>query len=338
MPQFGESITEGHIVRWLKREGENIKEQEPLVEMETAKSVFSYESPFRGKLAKIVERDEAKVSVGSVIAHFDVSEEDAKRYLSLGIGEEIKKAKKPHGLSPAIRSLAKEHGMSLEEVIPLSPIRARIAEKMVLSRQKIPHAGCGVDVDFSAIEKWRSTQEKPPSILPFAMVAVIEALKKHPHMNSSLKEEGEKRWVEQYDSIHLGIAVASEQGLVVPVVHNAEKLSFKELVQEARRLIDGGRKGSLSPQDLAGGTFTINNPGAVGSIRTEQIIPYPQAAIVAINRVVRRPWVVGDAIEIRPIVGLDIAFDHRLIDGDVAIRFLVDVAKNLENFDFSKIS
>ncbi len=381
MPQFGESITEGHIVRWLKKEGESVTESEPLVEMETEKSVFSYESPFRGTLVKIIQGDEASVSVGSVIAHFEVSEDDEKKYLALGIGKSIgEKAqsdKKESGLSPMIRSLAKEHRIPINEVeglkgtgleghltkedfleflkkreppkseiqisktgiktIPVLPIRSRIADNMVLSKQRIPHAGCGLDVDLSTIEGWRADKKGAPGLLSFILVSVVQALKKNPHMNSSWREAEGKRWIEQYEAIHLGIATATDQGLVVPVIKEAQTLSFKRISQEVQRLIEAARKGNLALSELTGATFTVNNAGALGTLRSHQIIPYPQAAIVAINRVVKRPWVVGDKIEIRPILSLDISFDHRLLDGAEAIKFLSDIATELEGFDFKKI-
>ena len=389
MPQFGESITQARVVHWLKKEGESTKESEPLVEMETEKAVFAYESPFRGKLAKVLVKEEAEVAVGTEIAHFEVTEEDGKKYLSLGIGRAVGGAVAPattptagKGLSPLIRSLAKEHGIPQEEVekipgtgasgrvtkedflayvqrrggsrtaptmtpparegvktIPLTPIRSRIAENMVLSKSKIPHAGCSLDVDFSAIEKWRASRTaSTPGYLPFAVLSVIKALKTHPIINSSWKEGEGRRWIEQYDYVHLGIAVATDQGLMVPVIRNAQTLSLDQIIKEIERLVEAGRKGALTVQELTGATFTINNAGALGTVRSYQIVPHPQAAILATNRVVRRPWAVGDKIEVRPIMGLDLAFDHRIIDGDVATRFLVTVRDNLENFDFSRIS
>lgn len=411
MPQFGESITQARIVHWLKKEGEQVAEQEPLVEMETEKSVFSYESPFKGKLVKILQADEAEAPVGKEIAEFEVSDEDGKKYLSLGIGKQIEagvvepvsgRGERPLApttevpatsgvskLAPLIRTLAKEHGMSLEEVekipgtgpggrvtkddflrhisvaqakpsaavapstsavstptkvdrpgvtlVPLNPIRARIADNMALSKRTIPHAGCSVDVDLKLIEIWRSSQEKAPSYVVFAIVAVLKALKNHPLINAAFKEADGRRWIETYESVNMGIAVAGEQGLMVPVLKNAQKLSFREIEKELARLVEGGRKGTLKVDDLTGATITVNNTGAVGAVRTQQIVPPGQSSIIAFNKIVKRPWAVGDKIEVRPIMALDIMFDHRMIDGDHAGRFLSDVAKNLENFDFSQI-
>jgi len=423
MPQFGESITRARIVHWLKKEGDAVKEGEPLVEMETEKSVFSYESPFSGKLGKILEPDDVEAEVGREIAQFEVSDVDGKKYLSLGVGKVVEQSAASAGapvgatrraatavpfgiaptpsttipqpstspssgtkLSPLIRSLAKEKGLAIAEaekipgtgpdgrvtkddfekyvarrggvtpplqtstvpptrqgvtIVNVPAIRGRIADNMALSKRTIPHAGCSVDVDLKLIETWRSGREKAPSYVVFAIVAVLRALKNHPLINSAWKEGPEpnaKRWIESYDYVNMGIAVATEQGLMVPVMKNADKLSFPEILKALERLVDGSRKGTLKVDELTGATITVNNTGAVGAVRTQQIVPPGQGSIIAFNRVVKRVWVsAGDKVDIRPIMGLDIAFDHRIIDGDHAGRFLMDVAKNLENFDFSQI-
>jgi pyruvate/2-oxoglutarate dehydrogenase complex dihydrolipoamide acyltransferase (E2) component len=340
MPQFGEAITQGRIVKWLKKSGDAVTEGEPLAEMETEKTLFAYESPFRGKLLKTLRPDDAEVKVGEEIASFEVSDEDGKKYLSFGIGRSLDGAKasasggppppvskpsvpeKPFvsGGAVAARPNARPQGTR----IPLSPIRARIADNMVLSKQKIPHAATGLDVDLSNL---------PKPYFPQILLAVVAALKENPALNSSFKEEEGKRWIEQYPFIHLGIATATDQGLLVPVIRNAEKLSFEQISAEMTRLVEEGRKGGLKPQELSGGTFTVNNTGALGAIRSEQIIPYPQAAILAVNRVMRRPWVVGEAVEIRPILSLDLSFDHRIIDGDLAVKFLLTIRDKLEHFN-----
>ncbi len=353
MPQFGESITQSRIVRWLKNEGDSVSENEPLIEMETEKAVFSYESPFCGRLIKILEREEKELAVGAPLAQFEVSEADGKKYQNLGVG-----ISPPKSMSPLIKSLAKEYQITLEEIekikgsgpaghmtkddflkyvqsksrgiktIPLSPIRARIADNMILSKKTIPHAGCGLDVDMSSAEKLKT---KEVNYLVITLFAILETLKKHPLLNSSLKEQEGKRWIEEHEDIHLGIATATEKGLMVPVIRRAQTLSLVQLSKELVRLVEAGRQGKLGPQELTGATFTVNNTGALGSLRSSQIIPTPQVAILAMNRVEKVPRVVGDQILIRPVMALDLAFDHRLIDGDEAIRFLVDLKGFLEN-------
>ena len=393
MPQFGESITEALIVRWLKNEGDEVREQEPLVELETEKSVFSYESPFRGRLQTILGAPNLQVKVGTEIAHFEVEDRLAKKYLSMGIGREVgveapvaqpasvvvpkpatvtsPPSPTPSSLPPLIRSLAKEHGVPLAEVerlkgtgpggrmtkddflkfletqgsagvasgvkvIPVSPIRARIAEKMSLSKREIPHAGTGVDADLTRIEEWRATSGKY-SALAFVLFKAIPALKKFPVLNSSYRQKDGKGVIEEYPYVHLGIATATSQGLMVPVLRHADQLSFQDLVKRGTELIEKARAGRLSVEELTGGTFTVNNTGALGAIRSSQVIPPPQAGILAVNRIVRRPWVVNNEIKIRSILSLDLAFDHRLVDGDAACGFLEELRKELENFDFSVI-
>lgn len=388
MPQFGESITEALIVRWLKKEGDEVREQEPLIELETEKSVFSYESPYKGTLLKILQAENQHVQVGNEIAHFEVADEAGKKYLSLGIGKELGRfqpvqkpvaptaapaspalSADPKGLSPFLRSLAKERGISPEElekikgtgpdgrltqedllrhagstqktdgvkVTPMSPIRARIAEKMSLSKREIPHAGTGVDVDVTAIDEWRKKQNSSSGHLPFVAVAVLQALKKFPVLNSSLKGSGSDLRIEEYSHVHLGLATATEKGLLVPVLRFADRMNFRQIVEEGNRLIEKARSGSLDVSELTGGTFTLNNTGALGAVRSQQIIPHPQSGILAMNRVTPRPWVVNNEIKVRSILSLDLAFDHRIVDGDAACGFLIEVKSRLEAFDFSII-
>lgn len=389
MPQFGESVTQAVIVRWLKKEGETVKEGEPLLELETEKSVFAYESPFEGMLSKILQPENTEVKVGVMIAEFDVSAERGKKYGILGtvagsekVGAGLKTAPTRRKLSPLVRSLIKEHNLSDAELdqikpsgpegrltkedilnhlqakqgeglpasskpgiktIPLTAIRARIAEKMVLSKQKIPHAGCSIEVDMTEIVNWRRKENEAfkaregfsISYLPFAIVAVTKIMAQHPLFNSSLKELEGKKWIEQYDYVNAGLAVATDMGLLLPVIKNAHQKNFLELTREVNRLSLKGKKGELSVEELTGGTFTFNNSGALGAIRSQQVIPPPQVAILAMNRIVRRPWVLKDkqeTIAVRSIVDLDLAFDHRIIDGDHAVRFLVAIREQLENF------
>ena len=398
MPQFGESITEALIVRWLKKEGEEVIEREPIIELETEKSVFSYESPFKGKLTKQLQGENQQVAVGTEIAHFEVADEQAKKYLALGIGKVVGGASpaptkttasspspvmpaatpilssgKVSGLPPLIRTLAKEKGVPLEEVekfaaslpngrigkedflkylenrqsttssregvklIPMTPIRVRIAEKMSQSKQEIPHAGTGVDADVTAIDEWRAKSSSKVGHLPFVIVAVLGALKKFPVLNSSLKHQGGRPVIEEYAYVHLGIATATPQGLMVPVLRNAHELTFFAIVEQGTRLIMKARDGKLELSELTGGTFTVNNTGALGAIRSNQVIPFPQSGILAVNRVTKRPWVIRDEIRVRSIMPLDLAFDHRIVDGDAACGFLEEVRESLENFNFSLI-
>ena len=343
MPQFGESITEGHLVRWLKNVGDTVAEAEPIVEMETEKSVFSHESPFKGKMTKLIAAEGDNIPVGQIIAHFDVSDEDGKKYIQLGVGQAVDAgsapssppAKKFEEAKPAPAAKPVAAGVTL---VAVTPIRARIAEKMVLSKTTIPHAGTGLDVDLGNIDAWRKANPTPPSYLIFSLYTVLQVIKKFPLINSSWKEDSGKKWIEQYDDVNLGVAVATKEGLMVPSIKKANTLSFKELQNAVATLIESARNGTLKIDELTGATFTVNNTGSLGSYRTAQVIPPPQVAIMALNKVVKKPVAIDGQVVIRPVMSLDLAFDHRVIDGDYGIGFVDAVGKSLEAFDFTKIS
>lgn len=419
MPKPGETIHEGVIVKWQKKAGDLVEEKEALVELETEKAVFTYESPFKGKIEKILAEENASIPVGSPIALFDVSEEDGQRYLMLGVGLPVDKSEKSNvvaplaaptsvkgstsfdvaqdrrrtptttkqstSYSPLIRSLAKEQGLSNEELdqiprsdprgrlnkedvlnylknktsvqksttptvklqagdekVPLSVIRQRIAQHMTKSAAQIPKAGSGVDVDASEIWEYCKTHQVEfqnkyqVSLKPFHffLYAVREALKKFPKFNASYMEEEGKSFLIKHASIHLGFAVATLQGLFTPVVKNAQDKKFSDLCKTLVDLEKKAKEGKLSVDELTGATFVVNNPGAVGGSRCDQVIPLPTVAIIALNRIQKRPWVLGDEIKVRHVVGVDLAFDHRPLDGADAIQFVEEVKKILEHFPF----
>ncbi|MDO8461949.1 MAG: dihydrolipoamide acetyltransferase family protein [Deltaproteobacteria bacterium] len=401
MPAMGESIREGLLVRWVKKEGSAVSEKEPIVELETEKAVSEYESPFEGKLVQLLVSEGQKVPIGTPLAVFEISEEKAKKYLSLGIGMKYDgkatTAQEPAvsasssvtakvtpstledfsslRLPPLLRKIIEENNLSLaevqaiptssgrltkedllryleagpkkassdKEIITPSPIRLRIAENMSLSKSRIPHAGASVEVDLTELEEWRqshkeSFKKKMGSSLghlPFVILAAVQALQKFPVFNGSFKEEGEKKWLEVYKSYNIAFALSTPQGLFVPVVRQAEKISFLDLTQRIEELKKKGQEGKFAVSDLTGATFTVNNPGALGGVRSNQIISYPQTAIIAIGKLVARPWVIDGKITIRQIAFLDLSFDHRAADGNEAIQFLEEVRKNLEKFDLS---
>ncbi len=421
MPKPGETIREGVVVQWLKKQGESVEEKDPLVELETEKAVFTYESPFKGSLQKVLAEENASVPVGTPIALFEVSEEDGQRYLMLGVGlpvsgneagspvqkdvgatprgrpkmegqpQRAAPTKRPAVYSPLIRNLARENNISEDElgnipasgpggrltkedilnflkvgtaplVVPkpaavetpkytmqegdekvlLSVIRQRIAQHMRKSAEQIPKAGSGVDVDMSEIWEYHKTHQTEfqnkyqVSLKPFHffLYAVREALKKFPNFNASYMEENGKSFLVKHAPIHLGFAVATLQGLFTPVVKNAQNKRFVELSRALVDLEKKAKEGKLSVDELTGATFVVNNPGAVGGSRCDQIIPLPTVAIIALNRIQKKPWVMGNEIQIRHVVGVDLAFDHRPLDGADGIQFAEEVKKTLEHFPF----
>lgn len=225
-----------------------------------------------------------------------------------------------------------------DTVVPLTSVRRAIADHMVRSVHTSPHAYVLVEVDMSAVFRFRDREKRDfqqrygvnLTFLPFVARAVCEALRRHPTLNASWSDEG----IVLKREIHLGIAVALEDNLVVPVVRNADRLSLSGLATTMADLGNRARSNHLKLDEIQGGTFTLNNTGALGAVLTEAIINQPQAAIMTMDMVVKRPVVVdGDHIVIRPIMNLGMSFDHRLNDGLAATRFSRTVKELLETFD-----
>ena len=225
-----------------------------------------------------------------------------------------------------------------DTVVPLTGVRRAIADHMVRSVHTSPHAYVMVEVDMSAVSRIREREKAEfkrrydinLTFLPFVARAVCEALRRHPTLNATWSDEG---IVLKHD-IHLGIAVALEDNLVVPVVRNADRLSLSGLATSMAELGDRARGNHLKLDEIQGGTFTLNNTGALGAVLTEAIINQPQAAIMTMDLVVKRPVVVeGDHIAIRPIMNLGMSFDHRINDGLQATRFVRTVKDLLESVD-----
>jgi 2-oxoisovalerate dehydrogenase E2 component (dihydrolipoyl transacylase) len=224
-----------------------------------------------------------------------------------------------------------------ETVVPLTQVRKAIAEHMVRSRQTSPHAYVMVEVDMSAVWRIRDREKAAfeerhgvkLTFLPFVARAVVEALQRHPTLNASWSDAG----IVVKRAINLGIAVALEDNLIVPVVRDADRLSITGLATTMADLGARARSNHLKLDEIQGGTFTLNNTGALGAVMTQAIINQPQAAIMTMDLVVKRPVVVADAIAIRPIMNLGLSFDHRINDGLQATRFVTSVQKLLEGLD-----
>jgi 2-oxoisovalerate dehydrogenase E2 component (dihydrolipoyl transacylase) len=222
----------------------------------------------------------------------------------------------------------------LGELLPLTPARRLIARRMVESKQTAPHAWTMVEVDVTNLWAWRTVEKGAferehgvkLTLLPFFMHAVVESLRAFPLMNASFHEHG----IAVHRNVHLGIAIAADGGLVVPVVRNAEERSIRGIALAAGALIEKARNGRLDADDLAGGTFTVNNNGANGSILSAPILVPGQAGIATMEAVVKRPVVIHDAIAIRSMMNVCLSLDHRVVDGAIAIGFLADVKQRLE--------
>jgi len=236
--------------------------------------------------------------------------------------------------APPSLSASAEEG---DQLLPMTSVRRAIADHMVRSRQTSPHAWLMVEVDMSRVVRLREAGKAAfrerygisLTYLPFVARAVVEALRRRPTLNAQWSEAG---LVLKHD-IHLGIAVALEENLVVPVLRNADRLSIAGLAQAMADLGNRARANRLKLDEIQGGTFTLNNTGALGTVMTQAIINQPQAAILTMDAVVKRAVVVDDMIAIRPIMNLGLSFDHRINDGLQAARFLQDVRAQLEGLD-----
>lgn len=218
--------------------------------------------------------------------------------------------------------------------ILVSPIRRSIAQRMLQSVREIPHAWTMMEADVSGLvalvkgakEEFQRIEGVNLTYLPFFIKEVTEALNANPLANSTWTDEK----IVVHDSIHIGIAVAREEGLIVPVIKNADQKSVAALAKEVQELAEKARQNRLAVQDVQGGTFTVNNTGALGSVLSAPIINPPQAAIITSEAVVKRPVVVDDAIAIRSMMNICLSFDHRVLDGSSATAFLRSVKEGLE--------
>jgi 2-oxoglutarate dehydrogenase E2 component (dihydrolipoamide succinyltransferase)/2-oxoisovalerate dehydrogenase E2 component (dihydrolipoyl transacylase) len=224
-------------------------------------------------------------------------------------------------VAPAQHKAAERHD---DQILPLTSMRKTIAERMVQSRQTSAHVVTVFEADFSAVAKFREGREL--TYVPFVIHAVARGLRDAPLLNSSWGETG----IVLKQAINIGIAIALEEGLLVPVVKQAEQKRLTQLGQEVADLAERARSKRLQPEEVQGGTFTITNHGGFGSLFSTPIIHQPQIAILGVGAVQKRPVVINDAIAIRTMSYLSLSFDHRVIDGATADRFMNKVKSYLE--------
>ncbi len=384
MPQLGESVAEGTVVKWLIPKGELVKNDQSLLEVETDKVCLEIPSPASGVLTDILVQEGETVPVGTLLARLNSqpandapgSVETDTTHTTVQT-EDVPDVTPSHS-SPAVRQLAKEYDIDLsrltgtgtggritkndvldylakqeniqsttmesgkeqskhltptlqEEIIPLTTIRQTIAERMVQSRKTSAHVVTVFEIDFSAIEKIR--QIRKLTYLPFVIKAVTQAITAFPILNSSWSDTG----IVMKHDIHIGIAVSIDEGLLVPVIHHADQKALMPLAKEIADLAYRARNKQLRPQEVQGGTFRITNHGGTGSLFSTPIIHQPQIAILGVGAVQKRPVVIDDSIVIRPMGYLSLAFDHRVIDGAIADRFMTKVKDTLEREDWETV-
>jgi 2-oxoisovalerate dehydrogenase E2 component (dihydrolipoyl transacylase) len=253
-------------------------------------------------------------------------------------GEERKQVSSDPAPPPAMEPVTRRVPVTVypgDEVFPVTPMRRSIAEHMVRSERTAPHATVVMEVDMTVAVAWRAARKEEFSrregveltYLPIVLKAVTLALADHPRLNAVWDEER----IIHRKAINIGVAVALEDGLVVPVIRNAERLSLVGLAHAVAELAGKAREGKLAPDDLSGGTFTVNNPGTFGSLVSTPILVQPQVAILSTEAIIKRPVVVDDMIGIRSMMNLSLSIDHRALDGLAAARFLQQVKRWLES-------
>jgi 2-oxoglutarate dehydrogenase E2 component (dihydrolipoamide succinyltransferase) len=441
MPALGESVTEGTVTRWLKKEGDQIAVDEPLLEVSTDKVDTEIPSPVAGVLQKIIVQVDSTVAVGAELAVIDESSSPAKAAAPAPvvaaapvveqkpvavapvvaapvvepkpvvaapvvapapvISAQVNTTRSDDAyVTPIVRKLAAEAGVNLSTItgtgvggrirkedilaaapraaatptatslsstqsnytptsisqsgpiaasplrgttVSMSRLRKVIADRMVESLKISAQLTTVVEVDVTKIDRLRiaakasfeAREGVKLTFLPFFAVAVCEALKQHPVLNSSV--EGDQ--ITYHGAEHLGVAVDTERGLLVPVVKDAGDLNMGGIARRISEVASRTRENKITPDELGGGTFTITNTGSRGALFDTPIINQPQVAILGLGAVVKRPTVVkdtdgGETIAIRSMVYLALSYDHRVVDGADAARFLVTLKERLEEGRF----
>ena len=223
-----------------------------------------------------------------------------------------------------------------DELVRISAVRRQIAEHMVRSVSTSPHAWSLREVDVTKLQAYREANKDefssrygfPLSYVPFFVQIVSDALLKNPYLNSTWTDDG----IVLHHFVNMGIAVALPDALIVPVIKDADLMGFTDLAHAINDIATRARNKQLKPEDVRGGTFTLNNTGALGSVAGQSIINQPQAAILSTESIRKRPVVVNDEVVVRPIMNLTMSFDHRIIDGLAASRFMNDVSKGIEDW------
>ena len=435
MPQMGESIAEGTVVRWIKKLGESVDRDEPLFEISTDKVDAEIPSPAAGVLTDIKVHEGETVPVNSVVAVIGSTgdatastptatattdtvgvdtavtarteeSEGASRLPQAAVGQPETSAAhdeeddppsssdaasseddRRQRSSPLVRRIAKEHNVDIRlikgtgisgrvtkqdilgyiesgastrtaasgsgrsspaipayrpgekvEIVPMSVMRRKIAEHMVLSARTSPHVYSVYEVNFGRVSSLRDRRKAEfenagakLTYTAFIAKVIIDALRQFPAVNASIEADN----IVYKKDINLGIAVALDSGLLVPVIRNADEKNLLGLARAINDVAARARSKKLNPEEVQHGTFTITNPGIFGALYGLPLINQPQVAILGVGSIDKRPVVIDDMIAIRPVCHLALGYDHRLIDGADAGRFLTFVKERLENFDES---
>jgi pyruvate dehydrogenase E2 component (dihydrolipoamide acetyltransferase) len=359
LPDLGEGLTEGEVARWLVSEGQEIAEDDPLVEIQTDKTTVEIPSPAAGVVAGILVAEGDVVPVGTVLVVIGedgaapAEEQPAEASVSATARGQTPDSARGGRVraTPLVRRLAQELGVELEGIEGTGPqgrvteadvrgeagvrgqtpdvseegrrerlrgVRRLVAEHMVRAHQEVPAVTWVEECDFGAVDLKR--------LVPTVLKAVAASLREFPELNARL-EGDEIAYLERYD---IGVAVQTDDGLVVPVVRGCDTASVDELEAEVLRLAEGARAGTLKPKEIRGSTFTVTSAGKLGGLLTTPMVHHPEVAILSVGRVADRPVVRDGEVVVRPVGTIAVTFDHRVIDGARAAEFGLAVIRRLQ--------
>ena len=421
VPVLGESVTEATVARWLKKEGEHVAVDEPVVELETDKVNLEVPSPVSGVIEKINSKDGENVEVGSILGTVsnetkkkeknEVSEKippitekiikeaetakskeptketekeaqnetsmfenESEEEAPLILTDEVKNGKSTiinKHLSPAVRKIVNEQNIKLEgikgsgkngtilkgdllklmskkpepnqrkvkygpeERIKMTRLRQTIAKRLKSAQENAAMLTTFNEVDMSEIISFRKNNQDEfqkkfgvkLGFMSFFVKASVKSLKSYPAINAEIENDD----IIYKNYFNISFAVGTDKGLVVPVLKNADEMSFSDIESEIKNLSEKANNGNLSIEDLQGGTFTISNGGVYGSMLSTPILNPPQSGVLGMHNIVERPVVVNNEIKIRPIMYLALSYDHRIIDGKEAVSFLKEIKQYLED-------
>ena len=359
MPRLSLTMKQGTVGRWYKKEGENVEKGEPIVEVVSEKATYDLEAPSSGILRKMLVQEGVDAPVNAVIGVITLPDEPFSEAEAIGEKRETVETESERRIiaSPAAKRLAKEHGIELstvkgegpegriaeedvqrlieqragtagtkvKQILPLTGFRKVSAERVSMSFRTAPHSTVIMETDVSKAAELR--KKTHVSFTTIVVKAVAKALTEFPLLNSTL--EGDK--IKMFEDVNVGVAVATENGLVVPIIRNADKKTHKEIDEAIRELAEKARLTRLTKEDLTGGTFTVTNLGMYDVDFFTPIINPPEAAILGMGKITEKPVAADAKIEIRPMLILSLSYDHRIVDGAPAAQFLQRVKQKIEN-------
>ncbi len=361
LPDLGEGLTEGEVARWLVSEGQEVAEDDPLVEIQTDKTTVEIPSPAAGTVSSILVAEGEVAAVGTVLVVIGGDDAEPAEEPERAEPAQQQAASAPPVFAPPpgarvratplVRRMAQELGVDLAGLAgtgpqgqiterdvrsnaapqpiedarrePLRGVRRLIAEHLTTSHREVPAVTVVEECDFTALDETRGER----AYLPYLLEAVASSLQAFPELNATLEGDEIVFW-QRYD---LGLAVQTADGLVVPVLKGADEMSLGELESEARRLAEAASGGTLEREELRGSTFTVTSAGKLGGLFATPLVNYPEVAILGLHRIGERPVVRAGEIVVRKIGWLSCTFDHRVVDGARASAFLLDVIERLEH-------